>query len=264
MMYKKKPRLLRRVAAIATVPALIAGVAIVNSSAVASVLSETRGAKLFQKSADLYPEEIYSPQEEGNKAETTGKVTNFSDVAEYDSAEKVNANDSQAVESAKTDGNSSVNERIREKDSGVSYSASANEAQTSVSSEEKKDKSPEVYVTVEQEAEFPGGMPGLMKFLATNVRYPESAMKNNVQGRVIVRFTITKDGKVESPNVVRNVDPALDAEAIRVVNEMPKWTPAKVNSAPVDSYFTLPIAFQLQSEPERNDSSMVKVVGVKK
>ena len=83
----------------------------------------------------------------------------------------------------------------------------------------------EVFMVAEQMPEFPGGMKELLKFLQNNLKYPENAMKNNVQGRVIVQFVVEKDGTLTEFKVARSVDPDLDAEALRVLQIMPKWKP---------------------------------------
>jgi len=104
-----------------------------------------------------------------------------------------------------------------------------------------------IFEAVEQQASFPGGPNALMKWLSSNLRYPELAQQNNVQGKVIVKFTVEKDGSITNPTVVRGVDKDLDREAIRVVKKMPRWSPGKNNGAAVRSYFTLPVTFRLQN-----------------
>lgn len=98
----------------------------------------------------------------------------------------------------------------------------------------------------EEMPEFPGGINELMKFLQENMKYPEDATKEGKQGRVIVRFVIDKDGTISDATVMRSVYPSIDAEALRVVNAMPKWTPGKVKGAPVRVKYTLPLVFSLQ------------------
>jgi len=98
---------------------------------------------------------------------------------------------------------------------------------------------------VEQMPEFPGGMPELMKFLQENVKYPEEAMKNGIQGRVVVQFIIEKDGSISGAEVIKKVNEHLDAEALRVIGEMPKWTPGKQKGEAVRAKFTLPVTFRL-------------------
>lgn len=114
--------------------------------------------------------------------------------------------------------------------------------------EVKKPKEEEIFVAVEQQAEFPGGTAALMKWLSSNIRYPEAAQANDVQGRVIVRFVVEKDGSIGAANIVKGVDKDLDKEALRVVKKMPKWQPAKNNGVTVRSYFNLPVTFKLQNQ----------------
>ena len=104
----------------------------------------------------------------------------------------------------------------------------------------------EVFMVAEQMPEFPGGMKKLLKFLQDNLKYPESAMKNNVQGRVIVQFVIEKDGTPTEFKVLRSVDPDLDAEALRVMKAMPKWKPGMQKGQVVRVKFTVPVSFKLQ------------------
>lgn len=104
----------------------------------------------------------------------------------------------------------------------------------------------EVFMVAEQMPEFPGGMKELLKFLQNNLKYPENAMKNNVQGRVIVQFVVEKDGTLTEFKVARSVDPDLDAEALRVLQTMPKWKPGMQRGKIVRVKFTVPVSFKLQ------------------
>ena len=104
----------------------------------------------------------------------------------------------------------------------------------------------EVFMVAEQMPEFPGGMKVLLKFLQDNLKYPENAMKNNVQGRVIVQFVVEKDGTPTEFKVLRPVDPDLDAEALRVMKAMPKWKPGMQKGQVVRVKFTVPVSFKLQ------------------
>ena len=104
----------------------------------------------------------------------------------------------------------------------------------------------EVFMVAEQTPEFPGGMKELLKFLQDNLKYPENAMKNNVQGRVIVQFVVEKDGTLTEFKVARSVDPDLDAEALRVLQTMPKWKPGMQRGKIVRVKFTVPVSFKLQ------------------
>ncbi len=130
----------------------------------------------------------------------------------------------------------------------VSYTTPINFVLTPGTAAEKTTPSSEkpVFIVVEQMPEYPGGNPALMKFLAEQVKYPVVAQQEGIQGRVFVSFVVNKEGKVETPKVVRGVHPALDKEAIRVVNLMPVWTPGKQRGKTVDVAYTLPIEFKLQ------------------
>ncbi len=111
--------------------------------------------------------------------------------------------------------------------------------------ENPKDKN--VYEKVEEVPQFPGGQDELMKYLSSNLRYPESAAKSGTEGRVVCRFIIRASGNVDNVEVLKGVSPDLDAEAVRIIQNMPQWTPGKEKGKAVDVYFTIPIAFRLSS-----------------
>lgn len=104
----------------------------------------------------------------------------------------------------------------------------------------------QVFVVVEEMPEFPGGALELRKFIAKEVRYPAEAIKEKAMGKVFVSFVVSSTGKVEQAKVERSVSPALDAEAIRVVNSSPDWKPGKQRGQPVSVEYTIPIEFKLQ------------------
>ena len=104
----------------------------------------------------------------------------------------------------------------------------------------------QVFFIVEEMPEFPGGENELRNFIAKSVKYPEVAMKNGIQGKVYVTFVVSKDGSVADAKIARGVDPSLDAEALRVVNSLPKWKPGKQRGANVNVSYTIPINFRLQ------------------
>ena len=93
--------------------------------------------------------------------------------------------------------------------------------------------------------EFPGGTKGLMNFLATNVKYPQVAVNNKTEGRVLVQFVVDKNGKVTKPKVVKSVSKELDEEAMRVVALLPDFIPGEKDGKKVPVFFTLPISFKL-------------------
>ena len=101
-----------------------------------------------------------------------------------------------------------------------------------------------LFEVVEQMPEFPdGGMGGLMKYFQKNMRYPAEAKEAGKQGRVTVQFVVNKDGSISGARILRGVDPLLDAEAIRLVNAMPKWKPGMQQGTPVAVKYTVPVRF---------------------
>lgn len=115
----------------------------------------------------------------------------------------------------------------------------------------------EVFMVVEEMPQFPGGTEAMMKFIGGNVKYPDQAKKDNVQGKVFVSFVIKSSGKVGDVKIARSVDPLLDAEAARVIGSMPDWKPGKQHGEAVDVAYTIPIQFALdgeQAKTEENDT----------
>ena len=104
----------------------------------------------------------------------------------------------------------------------------------------------EPYVVVEEMPLFPGGDESLLKYIGNNTVYPENAKKKNIDGRVIVRFSVTANGSVNRATVIKGVDPELDAEAIRVVNSLPPFTPGRQNGKAVPVWYMVPITFTLK------------------
>ncbi len=113
--------------------------------------------------------------------------------------------------------------------------------------EEIQEEAPqEVFVVVEEMPSFPGGDVELFKFIYDNIKYPELAKENNIQGKVILRFCVTYKGTVDQVSIVRGVDPLLDNEAIRVIKMLPLWKPGKQGGKPVNVWYSVPINFQLK------------------
>ena len=119
----------------------------------------------------------------------------------------------------------------------------------------------QVYDMVKDAPEFPGGTKAMMEYLKTNMRYPQIAKENGIQGRVILQFVVDETGKVTDPKILRGVDPALDLEAIRLVEAMPQWTPGKQDGKAVAVRYTVPVSFKLDSEGEA--SSQDGVISIK-
>ena len=110
----------------------------------------------------------------------------------------------------------------------------------------QKDDNDKAYDVVEEMPQYPGGVGKLMEYVSMNVRYPKEAESKSIQGRVVTTFVIEKDGSIADAEVVKSVDPALDAEALRVIKAMPKWTPGKQDGKPIRVKYTMPITFALQ------------------
>ena len=102
-----------------------------------------------------------------------------------------------------------------------------------------------IYDVAEIMPEFPGGAAAMLQWIQNTMCYPQVALDDGVQGRVIVQFVVEKDGTRSNVKVMRSIDERLNPEAIRLVNAMPKWTPAKQNGQVVRCRFTLPITFRL-------------------
>lgn len=110
------------------------------------------------------------------------------------------------------------------------------------------DSGDRVFQAVEQMPQFPGGDAALMKWISKQIIYPTEAAENGIQGQVVVKFVVKRDGSIGDVVIVRSKDPALDREAVRVVRSLPNFTPGRNNGQPVNVWFTLPVRFKLQSE----------------
>lgn len=114
--------------------------------------------------------------------------------------------------------------------------------------QKENSKEDPIFTVVEDMPSFPGGEQALMQYLAKNIKYPVIAQENGIEGRVIVAYIVGADGKITSPEIVRGVDPALDKEALRIVENMPVWKPGKQRGKAVAVRYVLPITFRLQGK----------------
>lgn len=108
---------------------------------------------------------------------------------------------------------------------------------------QKSEAKVQALMVCEEMPEFPGGLPAMSKFLKENINYPEDARKNNIKGKVFVRFIIDQVGDVINVEVQKGVHPLLNDEAVRVIKMMPKWTPGRSDGKAVNVYYVLPINF---------------------
>ncbi len=111
--------------------------------------------------------------------------------------------------------------------------------------EEEEVVEEEVFLVVEDDPEFPGGLSALSQYLASNIKYPQLAKENNITGKVFVSFVVEKDGSVGQVKILRDIGGGCGAEAVRVVKAMPKWKPGKQRGKPVRTQFNLPVDFSL-------------------
>ena len=108
----------------------------------------------------------------------------------------------------------------------------------------------EIFIDTEQMPQFPGGETALLKCLQENVKYPPKAIKDSIQGRVVVQFVVDSLGYVGEVKVVRSVSEDLDAEAVRVVKTLPRFSPGRLLGKTVSMWYTLPVTFKLQDKLE--------------
>ena len=100
--------------------------------------------------------------------------------------------------------------------------------------------------TVDQMASYPGGIPALMDFLNENIKYPEQAEREGIEGRVVAGFIVERDGSVSNIEILKSVHPLLDAEVVRVMSLMPNWIPGKQHGMPIRTRYSMPVTFRLQ------------------
>lgn len=188
-------------------------------------------------------EEIPEPEEEEALAEeilNTEKFTEFLVQKDEDVKEEVKSADEVKDTSTAL---GSVNF-----DQGTDDLNIVREHKNEVIVEEKHEvvEETKVFTSVEQMPQFPGGEAELLKWISTHIKYPAIAMENNVQGKVVVQFVVTRDGSIGEVKIARGKDPDLDKEAMRVVKTLPKFIPGKMNGQAVNVWYTLPINFKLQ------------------
>lgn len=187
----------------------------------------------------------------GSKA-TKGSTISIADVTEGSEEENRKNNDrliiasdddiiliSEVEESSERQGEE--NRERQEQIALVSVDRTISITDVTESSEIQEEKP---LLIAEQMPSFPGGESQMTEFIARNLQYPKTASDAGIQGRVVVRFVVGKEGKVRNAQVIRGIDPACDKEVIRVVNSMPAWNPGKQNGKNVSVYFTIPVIFR--------------------
>ena len=130
-------------------------------------------------------------------------------------------------------------------DEGLAITVKDYVAESTYVEEEIEEEVP--FAIVEHKPKFQGGdQNDFTKWVFNNIVYPEIAKENGVQGRVILQFTVDKDGSVKNVKVLRGVDSSLDKEAVRVVSSSPKWEPGRQRDKPAKVTFVFPVIFQLR------------------
>lgn len=129
-------------------------------------------------------------------------------------------------------------------------------------SSKSREMNEQVFTVVEKMPSFPGGDAELLKYIATNIKYPKESQDNGEQGRVICSFIVGRDGSVNNPEVLRGVTPLLNEEAVRVINTMPRWNPGMQRGKAVAVKYTVPITFRLKSPVVETKEETLAVVDV--
>lgn len=105
-------------------------------------------------------------------------------------------------------------------------------------------KSDKTVQKLEKMAEFPGGESELTKWIAQNIKYHENVLKENISGNTVIMFQINEDGTIGKTKIIQSIHPDLDKEATRVIESMPRWTPATIDGKPIAIWYTIPITFK--------------------
>ena len=158
--------------------------------------------------------------------------------------------ESEQVENGVIGGDSFAHASETEKTTPAVKSTSKAGEITAERSAPKKVFTGKVYDLVDEMPSFPGGLEELYKWIDNNVQYPAVARENGIEGRVILKFIVEKDGSLSDSTVIHSVHPMVDREALRLVGQMPKWNPGKRAGIPVRVRYCLPIKFkQGESKP---------------
>lgn len=128
----------------------------------------------------------------------------------------------------------------------------ANSKETVIKDSIKSKENETVYIEFETMPIFPGGDSALLDFVYKNLKYPESAIKDKIQGRVILCFVITKTGEIDKVEIIRSLQPDCDKEAIRVVKMLPKFVPGTDHGKPESRWYVLPVIFKLENHVPKN------------
>lgn len=144
-----------------------------------------------------------------------------------------------------------IEPKVPAEENTPSYTADASQPQTDNTAGQttsQKPKEQTVFEVVEKMPEFPGGVTEMKRFISSHLRYPAIAQENGIHGQVVTQFIIQADGTITDCTVAKSVHPILDAEALRVIKEMPKWHPGRQRGIAVATRMTVPVRFHLIDE----------------
>ena len=179
------------------------------------------------KRVEIFEEDMVQTKQEVQKVEIQAPKPQVAQI-------KVVEDDEVADEDIEIDAEVDQDEAIEE------YNYEAPEVEEEDIAEE------EVFISVEEQPEFPGGTGKLLEYVQKNLKYPMAARESDIQGRVFVGFVVEKDGSISNVKVLRGIGGGCDEEAIRVVQSLPKFKPGKQRGNAVRVQYTLPIVFKLQ------------------
>lgn len=164
-------------------------------------------------------------------------------------AEEVAAQKAQAVEEAIEAIEAEEEINYREAVEKLSAAESIGEVESVAETLEKNPDYAIPFATVEEKPGFDGGDANeFSKWVGSQIVYPEDAVADNVEGRVILQFTVNKEGEVKDVEVLRGVNPSIDAEAVRVVSSSPKWAPGTQAGNPVNVKYVFPVVFKINKQ----------------
>lgn len=119
-------------------------------------------------------------------------------------------------------------------------------------------ESEKIYQLADKMPEFPGGENALRSLIESSIVYPKDAIQKGIMGKVYVSFVVSKNGEIANCEIARGIDDSLDKEAVRVINELPKWKPGRIKNMPVNVRYTVPINFKLASKNIEQDLESTK------
>ncbi len=251
MMLKTKSSPWARMRAFVALPAIALAAAVINPQAVASALTPSDNGKVSEN----------TPEKSNNAVEKTLDemvVVSYGDAQPATSGEAkgqdpklkiiIDGKEKSDDELKEVDPNTIESITINKQNDTIEVStnnaAAASGEQTSPTT--ASDDEP-AHKTAEEMPQFPGGDKGLLEYVMMHLKYPEEAMKNNIQGLVVAQFVVTSTGAIGEVKIVRSADPLLDQAAIDVIKSLPAFTPGKIGGNPVSVWYTIPVNFRLSS-----------------